>query len=152
MKSIGDIIINDYLPKLAEGRKRHPVNNREAREPISSIKRAIIHQRDGGICRYCGRHSRELVLDHVRPRSAYFAHELVVADRSDNLQSACDPCNDERSNYITSQRARPGVTTQCYECRYPEDTDFDGHPGTHVSAYCGDCGATTTVPDVSWLL
>jgi len=38
--------------------ERWPVRNREERTLISSQKRAIIHQRDGNVCKPCGKHVR----------------------------------------------------------------------------------------------
>ena len=83
------ISLGDILDVLDAPPVRWPVRNRAPREPISSQKRAIIHERDGGICRYCGTPDERLVLDHIVPRSAFPAHQLHIADRSDNLHSAC---------------------------------------------------------------
>lgn len=151
MKSVGEIITETLIPQWKQERKRHPVNNHEERLPIESVKRAIIHERDGNRCKYCGIHSKEMVLDHIIPRSSYFADQLTVADRSDNLQSACWTCNENRSNYETSQRQRPGVTYACWECRNP-DPYPDDYPGGPIPAYCGRHGGITGVPDEGWLL
>ena len=149
-KMIGDTI-DATIASILAGPVRYPVNNREPREPIPPQKRALIHQRDGSRCLYCGTHRYDLVLDHIEPRSFYFPHQMKLADRSDNLQSACDPCNDKRSNYESHHRKRPGVVPACWECLNP-DPEPDERPHSPIHAYCGRCGVVTTVPDTTWLL
>lgn len=134
---------------------RWPVRNREERTEISSQKRAIIHERDGGICRYCAK-TGMLVVDHIVPRSAFLAGDLEVADRSDNLHSACWGCNEARSNYETGFRKRLGVTAACFYCLHPEHCSeySDGEPlpyPVNILAFCGRCGISN-VPSMDCIL
>ena len=126
---------------------RWPVRNTEPRNPISSIKRAIIHERDGGACRYCSRTDQALVLDHIIPRSAFPADQLRIADRSDNLHSACWDCNTERSNFETFHGKRLGLALQCLTCT----PDCDTETGQRIPAYCSLCGVSQ-VPEIDgWI-
>lgn len=133
--------------------ERWPVRNREPRTPISSQKRAIIHARDGGVCRLCYRPSR-LTVDHIIPRSAFPADKLQIADRSDNLISACWPCNEAKSNYERSQRKRMGVVVACWYCLTPPLEEWEDLPyPVDVLVYCGRCGGDSHVPAVQgWVL
>lgn len=154
-------ILDEYLEALKKPLERYPVLNRETREPIEAQKRAIIHERDGGRCWYCDMAVHPLTVDHIVPRSTFPADLLELADRSDNLVSACWPCNERKSNYrrIWNPR-RPGVTARCWECLHgcwEECTPACGHetgeaPEQRVVAFCGRHGTTTRVPDESWLL
>lgn len=142
------------LATLAAGSVRWPVLNHEPRQPISPVKRALIHQRDGGRCIYCGSHEYGLVLDHIIPRSAFLPAEVIrIGDRSDNLQGACWADNDARSNFRRADRKRPGVTLACWDCTNdtfePDEIPWLESP---VLAYCGKHGGISYVPDVSWLL
>lgn len=139
--------------------QRWPVRNQEPRTPISSQKRAIIHDRDGGACRYCGNANCQLTVDHIIPRSAFLASDLRAADRSDNLISACWPCNEAKSNYERSQRKRMGVVVACWYCVTPGYSEFDNPFGEHlphsvdVLVWCGRCGGNSHVPAVEgWVL
>lgn len=141
--------------------QRWPIRNREPRTPISPQKRAIIHARDGNICRLCGTGGHVLTVDHIIPRSAFMPEHLYIADRSDNLISACWDCNEQKSNYEHEQLKRPGVVVACWDCqnpwydaeKYQYDLEYqDPKPDcTHI-AYCGRCGLTT-IPEVDgWVL
>lgn len=154
-RSLGEILDEPELPRL-----RWPVRNLEERTPIEPLKRALIHERDGNICRHCGdMHQRgRLVLDHIIPRSAFPPDQLHIADRSDNLISSCWPCNEHKSNYEDDHRKRPGVTAMCWGCQNPElnredmePEELELVPELRVIAFCGRCGFTT-VPDLSWIL
>jgi hypothetical protein len=100
---------------------RAPVIRSGERDPISPTVRFLIHMRDNWICRWCGfiqdpaRPSQHIYLqaDHIVPWSA------GGSDRSDNLRSLCNLCNERRSNHITDMdhaRARP-VVAACDPCR-----------------------------------
>lgn len=138
--------------------RRWPVRNSEDRTPIDSQKRAIIHQRDGGACRSCGNANCQLTVDHIIPRSAFEVGDLRIADRSDNLISACWPCNQAKSNYERSQRKRMGVVVKCWYCLNPgrgeHDDAFDQLPyPVDVLVWCGCCGGNSHVPAVAgWVL
>jgi len=133
--------------------ERWPVRNREPRTPTSSQKRAIIHQRDGGVCKLCYRPAR-LTVDHIIPRSAFPADKLHIADRSDNLISACWPCNEAKSNYERTQRKRMGVVAACWYCLTPPLEEWEHLPyPVDVSVYCRRCGGDSHVPAVEgWIL
>lgn len=149
---LGEILDQENVPF-----ERWPVRNREQRTPISSQKRAIIHERDGHICRLCGTGGHVLTVDHIIPRSAFQVEELEIADRSDNLISACGPCNQAKSNYERDQRKRLGVVTRCWYCVNPgygeHDEPLDGLPyPITVPVFCGRCGISH-VPEVKgWVL
>lgn len=132
---------------------RWPVRNREPRTPISSQKRAIIHERDGGQCRYCYTHTGMLVVDHIIPRSAFPADQLHIADRSDNLHSACWDCNETRSNFESVHIKRLGVVARCFYCVHPEyDGDEPLPYEVRIPVFCGRCGVSR-VPEVDgWVL
>ena len=156
-ESVETVSLGFILAMEDEPAQRWPVRNREPREPINSQKRAIIHERDGRICRYCGTSDDLLVLDHIIPRSAFPANQLHIADRSDNLHSACWDCNARRSNYEAVHIKRLGVVVQCWYCINPgygeHDDTFDGLPyPVNVPVFCGRCGVSR-VPEVQgWVL
>lgn len=136
---------------------RWPIRNREPRTPIDSQKRAIIHERDGGVCRLCGTGGRTLTVDHIIPRSAFPSAHIRYADRSDNLHSACWPCNEAKSNYESVYTKRLGVVAQCWYCANPEYA-YDGDISVElpypvrVLVFCGRCGISN-VPEVAgWVL
>ena len=149
-KSLGEILALEEEPAT-----RWPVRNREPREPINSQKRAIIHERDGGRCRYCARTDERLVLDHIIPRSAFPANQLHIADRSDNLHSACWGCNEKRSNYEAIHIKRLGVVTKCWHCIHPEydgDNEMELPYPVTVLVFCGRCGISTVPSVEGWVL
>lgn len=133
--------------------ERWPVRNREPRTPVSSQKRAIIHERDGHICRLCGAYRGQLTVDHIIPRSAFLPEDLHIADRSDNLISACWPCNEVKSNYERHQRKRMGVVVACWYCVTPPLEEGEPLPyDVDKLVYCGRCGISN-VPEVrGWVL
>lgn len=59
----------------------------------------IVHARDGGRCRYCGRIDGPMSVDHVTPRIQ------GGGDAADNLVTACKSCN-SRKGGRTPQQAR----------------------------------------------
>lgn len=151
VRTLGEILAFEEEPPV-----RWPVRNREQRTPINSLKRAIIHERDGGMCRYCGKTDEMLVLDHIIPRSAFPKNQIHIADRSDNLHSSCWGCNEERSNYEAVHIKRLGVVIQCFYCIHPEyneeDTELEMPYPVNVLVFCGRCGVST-VPEVDgWVL
>lgn len=145
--------LSDMIDRIGLPLERWPVRNREDRTPINSQKRAIIHLRDGDICKFCGTDSALLTVDHIIPRSAFPADQLEIADRSDNLISACWPCNEAKSNFERDQRKRLGVVAACWYCKAPELGD-DGQLPCPVNTlvFCGRCGVSH-VPDIEgWVL
>lgn len=145
--------LGETLDALEVPFERWPVRNREERTPISSQKRAIIHERDGRICRLCGVSSGMLTVDHIIPRSAFLAEELHVADRSDNLISACWPCNEAKSNYERDQRKRMGVVLACWYCLNPDFDEDERLPyPVDKLVYCGRCGISHVPAVDGWVL
>jgi len=147
-------VLADLIDSQETPFQRWPVRNREERTPIGSQKRAIIHERDGNICKYCGIDSVLLTVDHIIPRSAFPADQLEIADRSDNLISACWPCNEGKSNYERDQRKRLGVVAACWYCQDHSRDEYDELPmPLNALAYCGRCGGISRVPEVAgWIL
>lgn len=156
-------IFEDFLEDARKLSQRWEVLNRAEREPIPSLKRALIHERDGGACTYCETSGHVLTVDHIIPRSAFQERHLSIADRSDNLVSACWPCNERKSNFYRARNKRPGVTPACWECLNPgpdpeEDPEGYDEWGERASVnrnhlvFCGRCGMGGSVPDVSWVL
>lgn len=95
-------------------------------------------------------------MDHIIPRSAFEAEHLRIADRSDNLVSACWDCNQAKSNYERTQRKRMGVVVACWYCLNPghgeHEEAFLPYP-VDVLVYCGRCGGDSHVPAVEgWVL
>lgn len=144
--------LGQILERIQTPAYRWPIRNREERTEISSQKRAIIHARDGGLCRYCGDGGHLLTVDHIIPRSAFPADKLHIADRSDNLISACWDCNEGKSNYENDQRKKMGVTVACWDCtNHAHDDEREDRPYAPHLAFCGRCGITR-VPELSWIL
>lgn len=156
-------ILAEWVEDAGIRRQRWEVLNRCEREPIPSLKRALIHERDGQRCVYCDVGGVMLTVDHVVPRSAFPEHMLRIADRSDNLVSACWPCNEQKSNYETIKSKKLGVTRSCWECENPapeDEWDEDAYDewGKRAAAnrthlvHCGRCGTGGFVPNLSWVL
>lgn len=157
--------IEDLINSLIEPRERWPVLNRDEREPFSPQKRAIIYQRDGECCWYCY-NGGPLHIDHIIPRTAFPVEQLHIADRSDNLVTACQSCNEAKSNYEHPITKRPGATIACWYCQNPSfdyeyyeeyrNQDYAGieaPPEMRYQAYCGRHGNTTFVPEVTgWII
>ncbi len=55
------------------------------------LSRRDVFARDGYLCQYCGRESRELTLDHVLPRFRGGPHSW------ENVVTACIPCNHRKA-------------------------------------------------------
>ena len=159
--------LDETIEELSSPRTRWPILNNEPREPVSPSKRAIIYQRDGEQCWYCWTGGGgPLQLDHIIPRSAFPTHQLHIADRSDNLVTACTSCNEEKSNYESSNIKRPGVVLACWYCQNPwyddekyadlrgqDYADLPEPPEANYPAYCGRHGNTTWVPEIEgWIL
>ncbi|MCC6382720.1 MAG: HNH endonuclease [Dehalococcoidia bacterium] len=80
--------------------------------PRVRLTRKEIFARDGWICVYCGRATRELTLDHVLPRHRGGAHTW------ENLVSACKACNHRKAGHtpaeahmsLQQEPARPRVS------------------------------------------
>ncbi len=55
------------------------------------LSRKEVFARDGWVCVYCGRATRDLTLDHVMPRHRGGGHTW------ENLVAACKPCNHKKA-------------------------------------------------------
>lgn len=142
---------------------RLPVLRRGARADIPTLTRKLVLRRDNHHCRRCGG-GEFLQLDHVVPWSQF------GPDRSDNLETLCDLCNNARSNFLEADHPRRliGVTAVCDPClrnhdgrmtnlhdksglwfECPACRIFEGFEfGTdRVPAYCGTCDYTSWVSD-----
>lgn len=71
----------------------------------AALSRREVFARDGYTCQYCGKHTRDLTLDHVIPRS------MGGRDTWDNLVSACRECN-HRKGSRTPEQARMHLLRQ----------------------------------------
>jgi 5-methylcytosine-specific restriction endonuclease McrA len=67
--------------------------------------RANILLRDEETCQYCGKHMRELTLDHVLPRSR------GGQSTWENLVACCHPCNNRKGNRTPEEANMPLVRT-----------------------------------------
>ena len=65
--------------------------------PRVKLTRREVFIRDGYTCQYCGRHSHDLTIDHVIPRSRGGMHSW------DNLVSACKPCNHRKGGKLLAE-------------------------------------------------
>lgn len=125
--------------------KRWPRIRFGEREPIPSLVRRLVFERDGGCCRGCGvpLTIRTAQLDHIMPWSA------GGPDTSDNLRILCQPCNEARSNFrgvldVWTAR-KPPVALYCAACAHLDDQGIETCDPYEVTpemvpAYCGWCG------------
>lgn len=67
-------------------------NRRRWRGPNVARLRALIYDRDAGICQDCGAHVAfsDFQLDHIQPRS------MGGTDEANNLRATCTPCNQSK--------------------------------------------------------
>jgi hypothetical protein len=129
----------------AGNEERWPLLRLGEREPIPSVVRRLVFERDGGCCLNCGvpLTIRTAQLDHIMPWSA------GGSDTSDNLRILCKPCNEDRSNFrsgLDDMAAwRLPVTEICINCAHLETGDEDPLPVIPglIHAYCGWCGTVS---------
>jgi 5-methylcytosine-specific restriction endonuclease McrA len=55
--------------------------------PVLKLSRREVFRRDGYICQYCGKHTLDLTIDHVKPRHLGGPHLWT------NVVAACAQCN-----------------------------------------------------------
>jgi 5-methylcytosine-specific restriction endonuclease McrA len=55
------------------------------------LTRMEVFRRDHFTCQYCGKHTHQLTIDHVKPRSQEGPHKW------ENVVSACVPCNRKKA-------------------------------------------------------
>ena len=92
------------LPPPKFPTRKYPPGSRNGKGSkwIRPARRKAIYERDGWKCFWCGRDLRDVPprfrsLDHIWPRHRGGSHD------SNNLVTACVPCNSTRSNYKPSQ-------------------------------------------------
>lgn len=149
------------------GRQRLPVLRRGQREEIDWLTRKLVLRRDNHHCKRCAA-DELLQLDHV------VAWSNLGSDRSDNLQTLCDICNNERSNFweVGFPERVIGVTAVCDAClAIHTGSMWDLHDRSglwfacpicrgeenwfgldRVPAYCGTCDWTSWVSDRNRIL
>ncbi|MFC1936128.1 HNH endonuclease [Chloroflexota bacterium] len=66
--------------------------------PVIKLSKAEVFRRDNYVCQYCGKHTSNLTIDHIIPRSIGGTHTW------DNLVAACPHCN-HRKGGRTAQQA-----------------------------------------------
>ena len=160
----------DEIVALAETPTgRFPVVRRGERDPIPLLTRRLVLRRDNHHCAGCDYTGKDfLQLDHVLPWSS------GGSDRSDNLRTLCEWCNNERSNFLEAGLPRTiGVTAVCDPCLLAHDgqttvlhdrsglwfecprcREWGGEwQGTErIPAYCGTCDSTSWISDGSRIL
>jgi 5-methylcytosine-specific restriction endonuclease McrA len=141
---------------------RFPLVRYGERDAIPALTRRLVLRRDNHHCKRCASDVR-LQLDHVVPWS------FGGPDRSTNLQTLCEWCNSDRSNFREAGLPRLiGVTAVCDPCLYIHDGNMsdlhnraymwtqcprcrawgeDWERDEHVPAYCGTCDWTSWVSD-----
>lgn len=162
-------MFNQAIAIAESSTKRWPMLRRGVRGEIPKITRRLVLRRDNDRCKRCGE-TASLQLDHVVPWSHF------GPDRSDNLQTLCEWCNSDRSNFLELGQPQRivGVTVVCDPCL----TNHDGNmgrshsrgelwfhcplcrdwgadwerDGPHVPAFCGTCDATSWVSDPTRIL
>lgn len=168
VRSLGEIIA-EFGALLTRPQERHPVLRTGERQPICPLLRYLVWHRDGGVCKQCGTHHDQSVmeLDHVIPWSA------LGPDCGTNLRVLCQPCNQERSNWRLRfiLRLLP-VTAACDDCvrepvrrlRLVAEHRCLGCFGTRLDAatdldvddvrlaFCGQCMQISNVTNRSRLL
>ena len=68
------------------------------------LSRKNVLKRDNNRCQYCNKHSNELTIDHVIPKS------LGGQDTWENLVAACIKCNNKKSNKTPEQANMPLIS------------------------------------------
>lgn len=116
------------------------------RAPIAEGLRRLVHRRDRWRCQWCqwspfglhfattGPRPTMLQLDHIVPWSA------GGSDRSDNLRTLCDACNEERSNRRTDVDLATvlPITNVCVPCdRALAERAADQRGDNGIDVYCG---------------
>lgn len=121
---------------LGDSNTRDKVIRSGEREPIEPIKRFAIYARDGFVCQWCANGGPNLNLDHI------IAWSAGGSDRSDNLRTLCQWCNEARSNRLTDNFSRVlPVTSWCGECAREAKTE------DMVAAFCSHCMGASWVPE-----
>ena len=154
------VALADAWERIGAEDERLPVLNREPRT-MPENNRALwgaLMKRDGGKCWMCGTTAGMLVIDHLKPRSAFPPAQIEIADRSDNLAIACWDCNTDKSNRAVPYRKPLGIIWYCPmdwraggvdECDAEEWLEHYSSEDQRV--YCHSHGCAVTVP-ADWQL
>jgi hypothetical protein len=137
LRAVDDAFPDDDTPWFA----RFPVRRRGPRDPLPWLLRQAVLRRDHFTCLHCGQQRGRLEVDHIVPWSA------GGEDRSTNLRTLCRPCNQRRSNFRYMEDPRPIPAALMCDCCYGAAGDDRA-----VRAFCGVCGAISTVTAASRLL
>jgi len=62
-----------------------------------AFNRKNVFRRDDHVCQYCGRHTHDLTLDHVVPRSRGGEHTW------ENCVACCAPCNHRKADKLLTE-------------------------------------------------
>ncbi len=79
--------IGDTFPKPSVIRLEHMVHKPRARVKMT---RKEIFRRDNYTCQYCGSHTRNLTIDHIKPKHMGGEHSWT------NVVTACSYCNHKK--------------------------------------------------------
>ena len=79
--------------------------------PNGRLTRRDVFLRDGFICQYCGKPTKELTLDHVLPRHRDGAHDW------ENVVAACKGCNHRKAGR-TPHEAHMALVRPPYRPKY----------------------------------
>jgi len=162
------VMLDQAVAIAKSSSKRWPMLRRGARDEIPALTRRLVLRRDNHHCKRCAEDT-SLQLDHVVPWSHF------GPDRSDNLQTLCEWCNSQRSNFLELGQPQRiiGVTVVCDPCLCEHDgnmgrkhdrenlwfycplcrdwgAEWEGND--RVPAYCGTCDLTSWVSDAGRIL
>lgn len=130
--SLDELLTSTLDAMVGHENVRHEVVRSGPREPIPRWVRSLIYRRDGYSCQLCGDRlfGKRMELDHVLPWSA------GGPDLAYNLRTACQPCNQGRSNYRDDRRTYMPVINECLNCQ----RERYRRPGVGTTiAFCGGC-------------
>lgn len=135
-------ILRGYCAKLlAPSAARAPIDQTRlgvSRQPLPSLTRRSVLQRDGYRCVWC-----YVSLD--RDRGVMFEVDHIVpwisggSDHPVNLRTLCRECNQERSNRVLDEfdgRALP-IVWRCFGCDQWGDVELTG--SSLITAFCTTC-------------
>lgn len=131
--------VEQFADAIELGHKRTRVVRSGDRIEIPGWVRKAVHARDGWRCRWCATRvpgfqsftsTLWLELDHIVPWSA------GGSDRSDNLRTLCNDCNEGRSNYVSDSHVRVTPVGWCDRCARSSS------PHPPVLVFCGTCEMT----------
>jgi len=96
--------------------------------PVVKLTRREVFRRDGYVCQYCGKHTLELTIDHVKPRHLDGPHAWT------NVVAACGQCNhhkggrtlDESGMRLMRQPKEPAASPMyIFGSHLPENAEWE---------------------------